>query len=547
MNAPSADAPAGVDRRRLRSAVLIPIAFWAAGMIVAHHPMIFSGFRLLQQDRFDSRFLHYMLEHGYRWISGDAQHRTFWDPPIFHPARNVAAYSETMLGTGPIYWAWRGLGFPPDLSYGLWLLAVSSLNFFAAFLFFRRILKRSPTASGYGAFLFSFASMRLANLGHPQLFPGFYLVAVLFCLARVIEQPDRRRAAPWVASLAAFFILQVYACFYLAWFLTLALGLALVAALALPSLRPGTLGWLRRQAPLLAGGLCLAGLALIPFVQHSLRAAGSTGYREYDEVEMFLPRVASWFYFSPDHHLYGRFLPAALYDHLPIRSLEQIALGLVSPILAGIGLWRIRTTPWGKLLGIVSVTLIVMTLCLPGGASFWGLCYLVLPGARAIRAVGRVAFLLLLPLSAGAATFCDEQRGRKSLLVAALLVSMLEQVRSLPALDRFDARATTSSISRLMDPSAEAVFVTCRKPLDAPSFLDSLPPRWHLEVMTASLEAGIPTINGYSGWWPTDWPFAGTVVVADAASEAEVERLLREWCRKQGIDRTRIQWIRDFR
>src|SRR5689334_16295356 len=151
------EPPAGV-RRFLPSAVLIPLGFWAAGMLLAHHPMLLSGFRRIQQDRTDSRLHHLLLEHGYRWATGDPRHARFWDPPYFHPVRNVAAYSETMVATGPLYGIWRLVGVPSDLAYPLWLLGVSTLNFAASFLFLRRFLNRSSPAAAFGAFLFSFAS-----------------------------------------------------------------------------------------------------------------------------------------------------------------------------------------------------------------------------------------------------------------------------------------------------------------------------------------------------------------------------------------------------
>ena len=71
------------------------LAMGCTGVLMAHAPMIFSGFRRLQTDLGDSRYIHYMLEHGYRSLVGETQHRSFWNPPFFYPAQNVAAHSPT--------------------------------------------------------------------------------------------------------------------------------------------------------------------------------------------------------------------------------------------------------------------------------------------------------------------------------------------------------------------------------------------------------------------------------------------------------------------
>src|SRR5882724_10538928 len=130
MISPAAPNPAG--RRRVR-AILIPFAFWVAGLGVAHGPMIVSGLGRVQGDLGDPRLHHYMLEHGFRWMTGDSGHRSFWDAPIFYPVRNTAAYSDTLFGALPLYAIWRIAGAPADVAFPLFILLASSVNFGCAF------------------------------------------------------------------------------------------------------------------------------------------------------------------------------------------------------------------------------------------------------------------------------------------------------------------------------------------------------------------------------------------------------------------------------
>lgn len=542
MTQPAGDAVAPPSSRR---PLLIALAFWAAGMILAHGPMIASGLGRVQGNLGVPRMLHYIMEHEYRWLTGDPLHASFWDPPMFYPARNTAAYSETLVGAAPLYWIWRVVGVPPDVAYPLWLLAVSSLNYLAAFLFLRRAMRRSPLAAGFGAFLFAFASMRLGYIGLTQLLPGFYYVAVIHALVRIFEQDDRRRAIRWIALLAAAFLGQAYTCFYIAWFLGLGLGVALFWSLALPARRPGTLSALRRHGPGLAAGFVLVGVGMIPFVVHSLRAAAEVGYRDYDEVELFLPRLQSWLYFGPDHWLYGWTAGAGVFTSIPTRISEHaIGLGVGSTALAVLGLWQLRRSPLGGLLAAVAATLLALTLLLPGGASLWGLVYLVVPGAGAVRAVARVSLMILLPASAGAAAFVDESRRRKPLLIAAVLLSLLEQGRTSPSFDRREARDAARTVAGRIDPAAQAFWYTVSALPVSTTLVETLPLRVHVDAMMASLEARVPTLNGYSGWTPPGWPFEGTTIVPTPAAETDVEMMLQEWCRRSGLDRKRIQWIR---
>ena len=66
-----------------RSIITMGLAagFGVLGVVLAHHPMIFSGFRRIQADLGDSRLINYLLEHGYLSAQRDPEHLEFWSPP----------------------------------------------------------------------------------------------------------------------------------------------------------------------------------------------------------------------------------------------------------------------------------------------------------------------------------------------------------------------------------------------------------------------------------------------------------------------------------
>lgn len=264
-----------------------PVLFWAVGLLMAFYPTILSGFQQIQNDPGDSRLNNYILEHGFRWLTGDPGHASFWNPPFFYPQMNVGAYTDIHLGTAPIYGWWRVLGFHPDTSFQLWMLTVMSLNFLGAYLWLQRGLRPwvrlQPFAASAGAFVFAYASSRVAQIGHQQMLPHFYTIAALYALTRILSAAPgnrsdattatgSRRAAGWIVVFFASVTLQLYAGFYLGWFLLLALGVAalwlVLLALFSPSFRRGTFqaSWqyIRGHWKVIAGSTLASGALLAP-------------------------------------------------------------------------------------------------------------------------------------------------------------------------------------------------------------------------------------------------------------------------------------------
>jgi hypothetical protein len=172
--------PQATSRYRLkpeavtRGALLAGVG--ALGVVMVHHPMIFSGFRRIQTAWMDTRLIHYLLEYGYRSLWSEPGRWEFWNPPFFYPATNVMAYSDTLLCVGPVYWFWRTLGASPDLSFGLWMLSISALNYAAGILLFRRGLRFGVLAAAAGASLVAFGAPRVNQMDRQQLLPCFYVL-----------------------------------------------------------------------------------------------------------------------------------------------------------------------------------------------------------------------------------------------------------------------------------------------------------------------------------------------------------------------------------
>jgi hypothetical protein len=509
---------------------LLVLAGWAVALLLAHHPVFLSGMRLVQGDEGDVRFVHYVLEHGWRHVSGQPAHASFWDPPMFHPEPNTAAYSDVMLGVAPFYWLWRVLGLEMDVAWQAWVLTMTSLNFLAAVWLLTRGLGLRLGPAVVGALLFSAGAPRISHSNHPQLIGQFFaLLALGAVLVLLRPETDRRRGVAWAGLLVGASVAQLYGGFYWGWFLFFFLLVAGVATLASRELRPRLLAALRTHGPALVlfGVVGLAVLA--PFVLHARQAIQTVGLRSFSETEGMVPRFWSWFYLGPTSWLYGWTNPFRQFQRLPIPWEHQLGVGLVTTVVAGLGLWRARGQPAVRLMLVVTVVTVLLSTRYTGGHTPWFLIFKVVPGAGAIRAVSRVGVWLLLPAAVGVALFLQRQltAGRTALAVGLGALCLLEQGVSGPTFEGLEARADVRALVERLRPDCGTFFY-------APTSGEFPDFKYQLDATWAAMEAGVPTVNGYSGNAPRGWVLHDNRRF-DAAAAARLDIGLEAWARSRGL------------
>ncbi len=511
-----------------------------AGMLMAHWPMWRSGFSLVQTDNGDPRLINYLLEHSYRWLLREPGHLALWDPPFFYPHQNVLAYSDTQLGAAPLYWFARLLGLAPDSAFQAWLVLLSVFNFTSMFVLLRRIFSVRVFAAGAGAWLFAFASPRIAQLSHPQLMTGFLTVGAIYLISRSFSagpEPLEKSHHYRLAAAAVLFAAQFYASYYLGWFFMLALALALGFALVRPALRAGLLAYMRScRTPLLAAFLLWL-LLMIPFLIHYGWALEEAGPRAFAEVKIMIPRLQSWFYSGPSSWLYGGLGKLRWMRRLPVeyRGEHEIALGFATSMIIIAGLWSRRKERAGGLIFFTAAALFICFTSLIGLTKIpWRLFYEIVPGASALRAVSRIVLFLLIPAAIGFAWFWERALAhRKYAWLVLLPFCMLEQGRTTPAYDKAENRAVISGIKRALPPGCGALLLRGDLSLNRPFWAV------HIDAMWAGLEAGIPVINGYSGNGPPGWGMNETIMPSPT-NDKLLNVALRDWVKRHPELRGRV-------
>jgi len=314
-----------------------------SGLLLSFYPTFRSGFRAMQADPLDSRLINYILEHSYLWVAGDPLHQAFWSPPVFYPALNTAAYSETFLGTAPVYWVYRLVGVAPEMSYQWWLITLSALNFLVAYIFLRHALAVGVAGGTAGAWLIAFGSPRTQQLLHAQLIPVFFILIVLYGLRRILAEPEA--SGRWVAVFFACVTIQLYTSFYVAWFLIFGLCIGTLLAMASVAGRSRLAAVAREQYGALVGCSVLTVLLVAPMVLHYLEATRARGYRDFAEVSPMLIRSYSWLYMGPGNWLYGGLAELSPFAGLPMEHEHRLGVGLVTACAAALGLFSGRRNP----------------------------------------------------------------------------------------------------------------------------------------------------------------------------------------------------------
>ena len=518
---------------------IVPLLVLLAGLVMAFHPTLFSGFGRLQTDLGDTRLNNYLLEHGWRCLSGEPGVR-LWHPPFFHPASNTLAYSDLLLSFGPLYWPWRALGLGEVLSFQLWMIGIAICNFAVSFLFLRRAMAFDQLGSALGAFVISFAASRVGQLDHQQLFPIVFVVGALWAAISMARStaaddlPGRSRWAPF-----AFFgclLAQLYGGYYYFAFSLAILALVALWALAVPRWRRALGAVARGHWQAIIGAGCLALLLALPAVTHYLETAGTVRTRAVTAAFDMLPRLASYAYLSARSWWYGWMTDLPPFRNLPTRHEHAIGLGLLTTVCLLWTAWRNRDRQAVRLAITIALSLGLLTTMFPGGVQLWTVLYRAFPPFQGLRAVSRLWLLLAIP--AGIALgWMVSRRGpgaRAALVVALAAGACLEQGVTTRSIAVSLVEARTGDLAARVDRSADAFLVV-------PRGASKRGQNWHnLDAMWASRRTGVPTVNGYSGTRPPGWGFEGFRLSPEEGLD-ETRQRLDAWAGATGLDPDRIQ------
>ncbi|WP_156128488.1 hypothetical protein [Luteibacter sp. 9133] len=490
------------------------------------------GFKCVPGDLGDARFNSVILEHFFRWLTG--QDASLQSPPFFYPMPGALAFSDNHWGTAWIYSIYRAVGLDRYEAFDAWYLTGYLANFIVCHCALRR-LRFSSQASALGAFAFAFALPVIATHGHAQLTYRFLVPIGLLLWQRFRETGGWR----WLGWLALAVAAQFYVAIYLGYFMLLLIAAWAVAQWIVDGFGPRQWfgQWARWSQPAarseligsLAMSICaFAALALLmqPYLHYSkLYGFG----RAPDEIATMLPRAQS--YLLADISTFWEGLSSRYITSVPMRPEQQMFFGVGITGLALFGVVRSANKARWVALGAF-LALVILTLNL-GGHSIY-LLVARMPGLASIRAVSRIGVVMAMPLAFLVATGVDAARKSANpwrILAALLAVAMVSESIATWTI-KIDIAQTRQRMERLRNrlPSPLPAHAVIFNPLTPDvAFYDS-----ELDGVVLSQDLGMPTLNGYSGNIPPGYdPKAGdsacrqTMSRVAAASEFFAKTLKR--------------------
>lgn len=234
---------------------LIPCGAAALGTLMLFGQMFASGMALYPSDPADPRYSEVVFEHSWRWLRGEVP-EGYFELPMGFPVKNMLAHSEPMLSFAPVFWSLRAIGLPPSTSHQLWMVVIALLNFASFYALMKHAARLEPLAASAAAFLFAFGLPRVAQMGHSQLWPQFYIVLVLWGVYAMLSESASARSRSWGApAVIGGLVLQAWGCLYNGVFLAYACIVVGVFALLHPGWRARALTAFREIRP--AGVVCI--------------------------------------------------------------------------------------------------------------------------------------------------------------------------------------------------------------------------------------------------------------------------------------------------
>jgi hypothetical protein len=409
----------------------------------------------------------------------------------------------------------------------------------------------------FGATLFSISNMYYIDLVHVHLQIVVVMPFLLFLVGKYLQDWESRPgwSRLWICAFSICLALIFYTSFYIAWFFVFVTGGALMLyALCVAIAERNTHAFSRmlrtvwKQRANLALGIGVFLAALVPFFALYLPSLHRNGKRTLSETLYYIPRPLGIFDVGKDNVSWGRVAgkiedfisPGGIHEHPTGWPFITALVFLGTAIYCGVRLWRTReeesSVPRTTLCLMSAVSLTCLTLLWAGikfgnVAPVWAALWKFVPGAAAIRVPQRID----LVLNIGVVVVCMfgfEQirralagRSAISFAVPALLALALlgEQLNRMPT-HAISRAKDAQKFSRISAPPKECSAFYASTWSGATSRMQSV----QTDAMLVAQEYGIPTLNGYSSWFPQGWHLLWS-------AKGHVGEEAVQWAKQHGI------------
>jgi hypothetical protein len=521
----------------------IAAALFAAGFTLVFRGWLFSGFDKAFGDDEDGYLALALIEHWRHVLSG-AVHWT--DPIFFFPQSGILGYTDAFFLFGVAHAALRLVGIDAFTAFMLVMAGVSVIGFFG----FRRLAVRHfgipPAYAAIGAFLFAFANMNAVKLIHVQAYGAMLLPSL--CDLFLLGWNSKRHGAllGGVAGLlyAALFLTAFQTAWFFGW-LMLLMALLYPVICGLQESRALVLKTMSSRRPMILATAAAFAAGIVPFLVLYVPVILAGHSRGFAEVASNLPEWRDLANVTPENAVWGSMLQWLGIAGRADRPMWEVELAFTPTVLVvfilGLAILttQMRPPPYppphagegregaaDRVFVMLGATVIILWLLQMEyfGMRPWRAVWAAVPGAKAIRYTFRsqlVANLFVALVSARILTGMARARFWTLLLCAALVV---EQINL--AWPSVMSRGAAFAWIDAVPPPPDGCRVFYVTPHPGPS--DRTAPQHQDDAMLFAEIRGIPTVNGYSSWFPEGW------ALAEPAGPDYAEAV-RTWAARNGI------------
>ena len=514
-----------------RSDRWIAAALFATGFALVFRGWLFSAFDSAFGDEEDGYLALALIEHWRHVFSGEAR---WTDPIFFFPQHGVLGYTDAFFLFGVVDAPLRLVGVDAFMALMLVMAGVAVVGFFG----FRRLAMRHfgipPTYATIGAFLFAFANMDAVKLIHIQA----YCAMLLPSLSDLIMSgwKSKRHGAVFGGAAGLLYAALFLTGFQTAWFFgcfLLLLVLLHPVICGLAASRSLALEMMTSRRPMVLAAAFAFAIGIVPFLVLYFPVFLAGRSRDFVEVASNMPEWRDLANISPENAVWGGILRWLGIVGRPDRPVWEVELACTPMVLAvftsGLAILAARTRDSAdRVLNMFGAAVIILWLLQMEyfGMRPWRAVWAAIPGANAIRYTFRsqlVANLFVALVAARVLAGIARARFWTSLLCGFLVV---EQVNlAWPSV--MSRQVALAWIDAVPPPP-----VGCRMFYVAPHAgpPGRTGPQHQDDAMLFAEIRGVPTVNGYSSWFPEGWAL-------DEPESPGYADAVRAWASRNGIRR----------
>ncbi len=485
-----------VFKKTISFDILIFIALLLVGLYFHVFLPLGFNFERIYGDLGDARFLNYVLEHSFLYLSGNLD--SFWSANFFYPFKNAIVISENLIGTAPIYALFRLLNFDRETSFQFWFVSLTLLNYFVSTYVFYKLTGKLSIAA-IGGFIFAFNISQFGQYNHLQVLPRFIIPIAIYYAILFIKSHDIKHFTIFIFSIVFQFYCGIY------------LGFLLVIAILFIYLLSFIIDY-KSYIILIKNYVLLFKIFLITIIHGALlyvlfqpyyEWSQILGKRNFEEIEPSIPRI--WSYFSSTSGTYLWSWLEKTFQSSPIwwdHLLFPGAIVFVSIILSVVLFKKIFT--YDKKYYAYSFILVFIFTLSVNDITLYKL-FLNLPGFNSMRAIGRIInielfyFSVFIILVVG--YYYKKTKYKKILISLIVLITILDQSiikqNPSPTYSKLESQNRITTLTKkIVNKENYSSFAYCPIDKTEPIFA------YHIDAMLLSQTINLPTVNGYSGTCP---------------------------------------------